>query len=145
MDLMNDTIKAILLSPDYEFDGDNHSNLSTITSYQLSTGNGYVQNDKTLTGATSGGNLNENTSYVIWDDISWTASGGSIGPFGWLALYNDTDSSDRVVGCARLGKSLLLTDGAILTIRYPKVTVYRKPNEDRFTTTTTTSSTTTTV
>jgi hypothetical protein len=60
---------------------------------QLATANGYTQNDKALASVTL--NL-VTTNDAAFDaaDVSWTASGGAIGPARYAMIYNDTDADD---------------------------------------------------
>ena len=58
---------------------------------QLSTANGYTQNDKALTGVAV--TKTGNDAAFEADDVTWTASGGDIEAIGAL-IYNDTDADD---------------------------------------------------
>jgi len=77
---------------------------------EISAGNGYTaggedsQNDYTESGGTG-------TMTAV--DITWTASGGTIGPFRFAVLYNDsaTSPADALVGWWDYGSNLTLQDG----------------------------------
>ena len=44
-------------------------------------------------------------------DITYTASGGQLGPFRYMVLYNDTNPTDMNVGFYDHGSSVTLEDG----------------------------------
>lgn len=89
--------------------------LANIT--EIGAGNGYsaggtdVQNDL----AESGG-----TATVSAVDVVFTASGGSIGPFRYVVLYNDTPTSpaDPLIAYWDYGSSITLLAGETLTVDF---------------------------
>lgn len=62
---------------------------------QVATANGYTQNDKALTGLAVT-TVTTNDAKLDADDVTWTASGGSITASKAL-IYNDTDTNDPPV------------------------------------------------
>lgn len=62
---------------------------------QVATANGYTQNDKALTGLAVT-TVTTNDAKLDADDVTWTASGGSITASKAL-IYNDTDTDDPPV------------------------------------------------
>jgi hypothetical protein len=89
--------------------------LSDIT--QISAGNGY----------TSGGSITTitlaevtGTTTVSGTQVVFTASGGSIGPFRYVVLYNDTTSSPNkpLVAWWDYGSSITLADGETFTVKF---------------------------
>lgn len=82
---------------------------------EISAGNGYtaggadIQNDASNTGGTTS---------VTGVDVVFTASGGSIGPFRYVVLYNDTATSDDLVGWWDYGSSITLLDGETFTVDF---------------------------
>lgn len=77
---------------------------------EISAGNGYTAGgaDAQLTIAESAG-----TATVTGTKIVWTASGGTIGPFRYIDLYNDTQTSpaDPLVAWWDYGSALTLQIG----------------------------------
>jgi hypothetical protein len=62
----------------------------------IAAGNGYTAGGATITRISSG---QVNGLYrLILEDVTITASGGSIGPFRWVVLYNDSAPSKEVIG-----------------------------------------------
>ena len=81
---------------------------------EIAGGNGYTAGGATVTvtsSAQSGG-----TYSLVLADCSITASGGTIGPFRYIVLYNDTAANDELVGYLDYGVSYTLPDGQPFTI-----------------------------
>lgn len=80
---------------------------------EISAGNGYTaggfdsQNSTSRTGGVTS---------VLGVDVDITASGGSIGPFRYAVLYNDTAAGDPLIGYWDYGSSLTLADGESVTV-----------------------------
>lgn len=81
--------------------------LANIT--QIANGNGYTtggtQAVQSSSAQTSG------TYKLVLADVLFTASGGSIGPFRYAALYNDTATNDELIGWYDYGTELTITSG----------------------------------
>ena len=83
---------------------------------EISAGNGYTAGGtasaKTSSSETSG------TYKAVYGDVVFTASGGSIGPFRYAVMYNDTPTSpaDPLVGYWDYGSSITLADGETFTV-----------------------------
>jgi hypothetical protein len=50
--------------------------------------------------------------------VTFTATPGSIGPFRYAVLYNDTAASDQLIGWYDYGTSLTLTSGNQFTVQF---------------------------
>lgn len=90
-----------------------NSVLADIT--QIGAGNGY-----TTGGTTSAMSLSTSsgTAKVTATDVVFTASGGSIGPFRYVVIYNDTTTGDPLVAFYDYGSSITLGDGETLTVDF---------------------------
>lgn len=87
------------------------------TATEIGAGNGY----------TAGGEDSQNTlaeaagtATVTGTKVVWTAAGGSIGPFRYVVLYNDTATSpaDALVAWWDYGSALTLLTGETFTVKF---------------------------
>jgi hypothetical protein len=81
---------------------------------ELSTLNGYTAGGQTLTCSIP--DETEPINFVV-ADFSWTASGGSIGPFRYCAVWNDTPTTpaDPLIGYIDVGGDTTITNGNTIT------------------------------
>lgn len=82
---------------------------------QVSYTNLSSRNLTTSASAQSGG-----TYGLTVNDLVLTASGGSVGPFRYIYIYNDTPTSpaDPLIGYYDYGSSITLADGETLTLDF---------------------------
>lgn len=110
-DMSSDTLKFALT---------NTAPLATNTIFanitEISAGNGYVAGG-TAVAITSSTQTSGTYSLVPTADVVFTASGGTIGPFRYVVLYNDTPTSpaDPLISFYDRGSSLTLLDTETFT------------------------------
>ena len=76
---------------------------------ELANGNGYTTGGIAVTVASlaqSGG-----TTKCVMNDVTLTAAGGSIGPFQYITLVDETAANDDVVGFYNYGTPVTILDG----------------------------------
>ena len=94
IDMDNDQFKIALLDSNHSF-VPTHTDFSQVSANELSAGNGY----------SSGGKLLANTSWIESggtvtfdaDNVTWTATGGALGPAAHAVIYDDTATDDKLV------------------------------------------------
>jgi hypothetical protein len=105
-DWLSQTIKATLNTATNEVKAD--------ATNELSTANGYTAGGVTLTASIP--DETEPINFVV-ADFGWTASGGSIGPFRYCVIWNDTPTTpaDPLIGYIDVGGDTTITNGNTIT------------------------------
>lgn len=83
----------------------------------LSGGNGYTSGGNSG-GTATGSSQSSGTYKLTIADLVFTAAGGTIGPFRYVVLFNDTPSSpaDPLLFYYDYGSSIILADGETFTV-----------------------------
>lgn len=83
---------------------------------EISAGNGYTAGGTQATISSS--SQTSGTYKLVLADVVFTAAGGSIGPFRYAVLYNDTATNDELIGWWDYGSSITLATGETLTVDF---------------------------
>ena len=103
----------------FVFNRVSHQGYADVSEYELPTGNGYLQNTKVLTGVVVTENDTDNRTEISWNNASWAASGGSIGPVVGAIILDSTITTpvaNAIVGYVDFGEAQTQADGGIATI-----------------------------
>lgn len=111
--LQSDTLKVMLTNT-----APSATNAVFADLTEISAGNGYTAGGTAATQSSSA--QTSGTYKLVLADVTFTASGGSIGPFRYAVLYNDTPTSpaDPLIGYWDYGTSLTLTTGNSFTVDF---------------------------
>jgi hypothetical protein len=102
--LGSDTLKVVLTN---SAPSASNTVLADIT--QIASGNGYTTGGATATISSSA--QTAGTYKLVLADVTFTASPGSIGPFRYVVLYNDTATNDELIAYWDYGTNLTITSG----------------------------------
>lgn len=124
VNLGSDTFKCALISSSWTPNQSTDASYTTISTYEISNGNGYTTGGATLTGVT----VSDQSTGTKFDcnDITFTASGGSI-VARYALIYDDTTAGKRVVAYVLLDTApanVTLTSGNTMTITIPAAGIY---------------------
>lgn len=109
--LGSDTLKVVLTNTAPVA---TNTTLANIT--QIASGNGYTTNG---TAAGLGSSTQTSGTYkLVLNDVVFTASGGSMGPFRYAVLYNSTSAGTELIGWFDYGASITLASGENFTVDF---------------------------
>ena len=90
---------------------------------EIASGNGYTAGGGTV--AITSANQSAGTlSVVMGADVVITASGGAVGPFRYLAVYNDTTVNKPLVSWYDYGSAITLQAGESFTFKCNGVNLF---------------------
>jgi hypothetical protein len=113
--LGSDTLKVLLTNTAPSLSNTQKSDISG----ELSTANGYTSGGATVPVTSSAQSSGLYT--LICSDVTFTASGGSIGPFRYAVFYNDTATNDELIGYLDYGYSVTVASGQTFTLDFDAV------------------------
>lgn len=108
-DLGTDTLKFCLSATAPAL---SNTQLSDIT--EITAGSGYAAGGNAVTVTSS--SQTGGTYSLVLASCAFTASGGPIGPFRYIVLYNDTAANKELIGYLDYGADYTLPDGQSFTV-----------------------------
>lgn len=86
------------------------------TPADIAAGNGYTAGGADATAVWS--ESPAGTGQLVGTDIVFTASGGTIGPFRYAVLYDDTSTAKHLIGFWDYGSAVTLNSGETFTVDF---------------------------
>lgn len=83
---------------------------------EISSGNGYSSGGTAASGNSS--SQTSGTETFALNNVTFTASGGSIGAFRYVVLYNSSAASSQLVAWWDYGSSITLNSGDTFTVQF---------------------------
>ena len=123
VDLDGHTFKAIAMKEGFIFNRATHDIYADVSASEQGTGFGYTAGGVTLSGVTVSQNDTDNRADVTWNNITWTASGGDVGPLAGVIIYDDSITGDPIVGYIDFGGAYTVADGGTATVANVKVRI----------------------
>lgn len=109
--LATDALKVALCATANAPDSANHAELADLTTVALTN----------LVSDALAGNVSSQsagTYKLLLNDLTLTASGGSVGPFQYIVIYNDTATNKNLIGWLDYGSAITLADGETLLLDF---------------------------
>ena len=117
------TFKAIAMKEGFVFNPATHDLYADVSASEQATGFGYTAGGMTMTGVSIVQNDTDARADITWNNITWTASGGDVGPLAGVIIYDDTITNDPIVGYINFGGSYTVADGGTATVANVKVRI----------------------
>jgi hypothetical protein len=89
---------------------------------ELGDGNGYTTGGEEV--SYTSGQASGTFTVEASANVSWTASGGTIGPFQYIVLYDDTTTGDKLVCYWSRASAYTIEDGSTYTLSINGSTLY---------------------
>lgn len=118
-----DTFKAIAMQEGFIFDHTTDDLYADVSSQELATGYGYTAGGVAMSGVSITQNDTDNRADITWNNITWTATGGDVGPIAGVVIYDDTITGDPIVAYINFGGASSIADGGTATVANVKVRI----------------------
>ena len=123
VDFDANTFKAIAMKEGFIFNPATHDLYADVSASEQGTGYGYTAGGVTLTGVRIAQNDTDARADITWNNVTWTASGGDVGPLAGVIIYDDSLTNDPIVGYINFGGSYTVADGGTATVANVKVRI----------------------
>ncbi len=126
IDFANDTFTIILMQSGFTFNKDTHHGYADVSASELGTGYGYTAGGQSLAGVAVTENDDTDKTEITWNNSSWTASGGSIGPTPGAIIFDNTPTTpqaDPILGYIDFGEDQTEPSGGVFTVANPAFTL----------------------
>lgn len=123
IDFSSDTFQIILMQSGFTFDIDAHEEYADVAGNELANGNGYTTGGETLAGVAVTEDDVDDRCEITWNNVTWSAVGGPIGPASGAIIYDDTVANDPIVGYIDFLADYTQPDGGTVTIIAPEVRI----------------------
>ena len=117
------TFKAIAMKEGFVFNSATHDLYADVSTSEQATGFGYTAGGVAMTGVSIAQNDTDARADITWNNITWTASGGDVGPLAGVIIYDDTIASDPIVGYIDFGGSYTVADGGTAAVANVKIRI----------------------
>ena len=116
IDFVSDEFRIILMKSGFVFNKDTHHGYADVVASELGAGFGYSATGQALTGIAMVEDDGDDRCEVTWDNASWTAGGGAIGPVRGAIIYDEDVADDPIIGYIDFGSDYTQADGGTATI-----------------------------
>ena len=118
----SDQFKIMLMEAGFVFNRDAHEAYADVSAHELADGNGYTVGGEILVNVAVNEDDADDRTEVTWDNKSWVASGGTIGPTSGAIIY-DVTAGNAIVGFIDFGTEYLQAEGGTATVANIEVRV----------------------
>ena len=123
IDFANDVFKIILMQSGFVFNKDTHQLYADVSGNELAGVNGYTTGGATLAGVAVVQDNVDDRCEVTWNNVTWSAVGGPIGPASGAIIYDETVANDPIVGYIDFLADYTQPDGGTASIIAPEIRI----------------------